>query len=359
MATTKPTAFVLPHDPLTPWDAANTPTSAMVRLLCREIYANAQSVDSTLGGGEHGHLGALMPGDEYMVIADGEEYISPDKPEVPTLTGNQVNRETQQRDYILEQAAFQEQRQLMKQLKKLLMDAIPAFYIKSLSHSTMGFGMVDPGQILSYLIDKFGTITAQDLKANMAQLKAPWNPDTQIEILFAIGDDCRQFAADGKDPISDLVYTGILVDQFLDSGVLTEAVREWELMEPSAQTLPLCVKHFTKANKYRVTSKAYLKDILAANPVIATTELPPTRPPRGPPNQYPASASMADWYYCWTHGVCSHPGTHCRYPGEGHVQTATARDRHNGSTSLRVGPTERFDTRNPTQRSKKRRPDGR
>jgi hypothetical protein len=152
MATTKPTAFVLPHDPLTPWDATTTPTAAMVRLLCREIYANAQSVDSTLGGAEHGHLGALMPGeDEYMVIANGNEYISPDKPEVPTLRGNQVNRETQQRDYILEQAAFQEQRQLMKQLKKLLMDAIPAFYIKSLSHSTMG-------QIPERLVRKFGTV---------------------------------------------------------------------------------------------------------------------------------------------------------------------------------------------------------
>jgi hypothetical protein len=63
------------------------------------MYANAQSVESTQGGGEYAHLGSLMPAAEYMIMSNGEEYITPDKPTVPPLTGTQADHCTQQRDY--------------------------------------------------------------------------------------------------------------------------------------------------------------------------------------------------------------------------------------------------------------------
>jgi hypothetical protein len=64
-------AFNLPHDPITPLDAATRPTPRTIRLLREELYTNVYSVRSTMGGGNHGHLVVVMPADEYVLISNG------------------------------------------------------------------------------------------------------------------------------------------------------------------------------------------------------------------------------------------------------------------------------------------------
>jgi hypothetical protein len=81
MAATGPKTFILDHDPLAPLDSLAPPTPDAVRRLPQELYTNAQNVASSLGGGNHGHLGMLMPTEEYTRISNGSaEYNFPAPP---------------------------------------------------------------------------------------------------------------------------------------------------------------------------------------------------------------------------------------------------------------------------------------
>jgi len=55
------------HSQLMP--IASTPHNNSLKLLTKEIYANACAILSTCGGSSHGHLRLVMPIVEYIVIA--------------------------------------------------------------------------------------------------------------------------------------------------------------------------------------------------------------------------------------------------------------------------------------------------
>jgi len=40
-----------------------------LRLLTKEIYANAHAISSTRSGDSHGHLGLVMPVAAYLIVA--------------------------------------------------------------------------------------------------------------------------------------------------------------------------------------------------------------------------------------------------------------------------------------------------
>jgi hypothetical protein len=95
MAPTKKGVFSLPHNPLTPLED-KAPTAWTIDILKQELYVNVQSVQSQLGGGNHGHLGMLMPQAEYILISNGgEPYVQPEKPNVPVYNGTATAREQQ------------------------------------------------------------------------------------------------------------------------------------------------------------------------------------------------------------------------------------------------------------------------
>jgi hypothetical protein len=87
----KPTDRPAVHiNPLTTLDPHSTPTPQVVRQLRKEVYANAQAVDTSLGGGQFGHLGLVMPDDEYATVSPDVPYIKPAQPKRPNYVGASV-----------------------------------------------------------------------------------------------------------------------------------------------------------------------------------------------------------------------------------------------------------------------------
>ena len=58
------------------------PTLASLITLRNQVKANAQSVDSTLGGGAHGHLGLIFTPQVYATVQGTIPYY---RPTLPTL----------------------------------------------------------------------------------------------------------------------------------------------------------------------------------------------------------------------------------------------------------------------------------
>ena len=61
------------------------PSFATLRILARELRANAGAVHSTLGGGALGHIGLLLTNAQYELLAPGTPYLRPAFP-VPGTT---------------------------------------------------------------------------------------------------------------------------------------------------------------------------------------------------------------------------------------------------------------------------------
>ena len=58
----------------------STPTYESLQTLVTELKANAGSVPSTLGGGQHGHLGLLLSEIRYATLEDTIPWVTPNNP---------------------------------------------------------------------------------------------------------------------------------------------------------------------------------------------------------------------------------------------------------------------------------------
>jgi hypothetical protein len=314
-----------------------------VQLLTKELYANARSVESELGGGDHGHLGMLMPENEYTAIStDNEEYEEPTKPAAIEFAATAVERERQKEAFRVEMEEYLAARRLKTQLRKQMIVAIPEIYIASLADETTGLANVHPRVILDHVIDEYGTIHPKDLEDNLTKLKSfQWNPDEPIQSVFSLGDKTRKFARDGNDPISDQAYTQILVNIFRRCGAMDNAVEAWELVKPTQRTLPNAIAHFIKYDKLRQMSKGYLKEILADRAAhTASSTQASTVSPLSTISAERAEATnttLQGFFYCWSHGVCTHSGLRCFARLPGHIETATVTNRQGGSKELNLG----------------------
>jgi hypothetical protein len=70
-------SYRLPHPTLTKIDGK--PNAALIKLLTKEVYANAKSAHSVHGGGLNGHLGLAMPVAVYVLRA-GINFVEPPHP---------------------------------------------------------------------------------------------------------------------------------------------------------------------------------------------------------------------------------------------------------------------------------------
>ena len=339
MNASKSVAF--PHEPLTPLDSLFEPTPLTARQLRREVYANARSSPTDLGGGDHGHLGLVMPDAEYTAISTGGvPYIQPDRPAVPAYSNVVGTRERQKTKYQQDLEEYRDSRNIHNLLKAQLMVAIPETYREVLADTDIGYSEVTAMELLEHIIGTYGTITTLDLEINLQQLHTPWAPDTPIATVFINGNRCRRFAEEGGDPISDHTYIRTLVKIFRGSGVLDEAIKDWDNKPTVDKTVMECVRHFTREDKYRRDTNQYLKTTLEAHAAgrLGTPQVPTTAYWAAPTVPGPATTTLPAatdmWTYCWTHGISKHNSKTCENPSEGHRSDATMIRRGGGSNQF-------------------------
>jgi hypothetical protein len=101
------------------------------------------AITSTLGGGNHSHLGMIMPNAEHIGIAEGgSRYIAPERPQIPIYTGKATTIAAQREHYLEELAAYLEHRDLTNPIKKLTLRAVPHTYLSELADPDIGFSTV-------------------------------------------------------------------------------------------------------------------------------------------------------------------------------------------------------------------------
>ena len=217
-----------PKEDLTPFPIKTTPNSDTVNTLIKEVYANAVAIPSPQGGGQHGHLGVVMPAADYLALGGGiVPWVDPVDPGPLVAVGGAVAVIANAT------AAWEEEKRVFHTfvlvkttLKNQLLKAVPDVYLNALAHPVLGFANVNPNQMLAHLLATYGTITTEDLKENKARLTAPWDINQPTETVFDRAVKVQAFAQP-HEPITDGTVVRKILEVFEASGVLADACKDW------------------------------------------------------------------------------------------------------------------------------------
>jgi hypothetical protein len=352
---------VLPYDELTKLEPDVQPTAVTIRNLQRQLFANARSVPTSLGGGDLGHLGLLFNDADYLdlqppaqaAVAEvpavhGPPAIAripaipevvryafemppmPDVPDYTGLTGPQVANT--KADYVSALEIYNNAHSLEKQLKNQIIKAVPRLFIGEFEHPAHGYALVTTRDLLTHLMTHYGRLTAEDLTDNLNQMNKAWDPDTPIESIFNNVSECRLLAESGGDPITEQTAVRTILQAFHSSSLFEHAVREWRNKPEAAKTLVNIRTHFQEANRLRIKDNPTKRSEKAF-----ATQATGGASINGTPVAEPAVNMNQGRFYCWTHGGTynkSHTSKTCTKKAEGHNCDATFENMLGGNNTL-------------------------
>jgi hypothetical protein len=349
----EPTSVItFPTPVLTP--VVGKPTNTSLKLLQRELNANAMSVSSNRGGGIHGHLSLTISPAEFQALTNNVVFVIPVYPgnapfHPPGATNAQITETNRQ--YKADLDEYRVFNNTEQALKRQLLTAVDRLYLNELQHETLGFANSTTLALLTHLHSTYGIITFDQLEANLINLERQWDPSDPIEHLWAQVTECRRFAEAGLDPISEITAVRKTLLNIEHTGVFSDAIRDWR-KRPDAEWTWVNFKHdFALADRERqrqltsesagyhgahaaiqaatdaATIAAATATAAAATALAAVTAPPPPAPTR----------ASREYYYCWTHGLGlnrAHTSATCSAPAEGHRREAIMGNMLGGNNTM-------------------------
>ena len=158
-----------PHPELTPIEPGVKPDFAALKVIHQELNANAMSIPSTRGGGNHGHLAVTLATADFDAIAGTVPWANPAHPGAAPVHANGATAaqitETN-RAYKANLSEYALYSTVIATLKKQLIAAIPETYIKTKKDDLIGYANITLYGLLEHLDTTYGVVTSDDLQDN-------------------------------------------------------------------------------------------------------------------------------------------------------------------------------------------------
>ena len=138
----------------TPTPIIEAPTNKTLKRLKQELRANASSVESDLGGGNHRYLGLVLDNDEYTTVSP-TAFSAPEYPAALTIpsTATQVKALSLWEQHKDNKRAYYECKNVEKALQRHIQDAIEDKYLESLIDEDTQLINEDVPTVLHYLFN--------------------------------------------------------------------------------------------------------------------------------------------------------------------------------------------------------------
>ena len=373
------------------------PSYDSIKVVNDEISANAASVYSDLGGGNHGFLAITVSPTIYATVSP-TPFVAPTNPVPPVIAGMTQHQITAlNRRYDANKTKFQQYVSLQNVLKKQLIAAVDEIYLAAISAPYIKYGNLTVYEMLAHLYRTYAKISPADLKENEKKMNSPWDPNLPFEVLVRQVQDAVDFAAHGESPYSTRQIVDTAYTLVYSTGLFHDDCKKWrKRLPPLLQDWPSFKIFFAEAyNDWRETQKTSAGNIYAtanatpkqslfeeetiaaianlANATAAdraatahltatnaklTEELKATQTKLVTALETIAALNKGnhspltdltntgrrtrtdtrppDRHYCWTHGYCcEHTSRKCPSPALKHVKDATARIPKGGSAEKR------------------------
>ena len=203
----------------------------------RHINANTASIQTTLGGGQHGYLGTTTEPGYYQTLT-GAVFIPPFNPGAVAIIPQFATQQQARQLELAHKEAVRTYREFINvtgAIKQQLIGCIEETYLLGIRDAVLGFMAVSPRQMLEYLYREYGQISQRQVAENEERMRAPYNPQEPIEKLFAQVEQGIELAIDAENPFSLQQVLTIAYNLVQQTGVYTDDLRDWRRNIPRAQ----------------------------------------------------------------------------------------------------------------------------
>jgi uncharacterized protein (DUF433 family) len=212
------------------------PDYASINNMVQLMYGNAASLPTTLGGGQHGHVGLIMTPILYATLSD-TDILQP--------AGRAADREHQWHAHKENHRIYKNHQNMDDALNAQVIDTINDTYLNKLRNKYMGYLGVSTRELFDHLLDRYGKITPADIADCKCRINESLDSTQPINVYFQTIDECIQYAADGQvafftpNQILQTAYHTIST-----SGYYNDACKEWRKKQANEKTWPLFKRFF-------------------------------------------------------------------------------------------------------------------
>lgn len=226
------------------------PVYESLQTLTTELKANAGSVPSTLGGGQHGHLGLLLSAVRYAALPHTEPWVSPVNPGpfVPPAGGTGPQIEAAKDVWRELKQTFELCQATEKALIAQIVESIDPIYIRALLNRATGQYSSSIRAMILHFFTTYGKITPQQVKGKEMELyNMHYDISQPVDTVFNAIEDLVELADHANSPMSaqqmiDLAYV-VLAKQ----PILQHDLRLWNRRPLVERTWPNMLEHFRDA----------------------------------------------------------------------------------------------------------------
>ena len=250
MSTTTKITDVFPHKTLT--KCSKPLTLANVLKIKQQIYANASAVKSEISHGNYGHLGQVMPEEDYLQLNNViEPWVTPIHPGRWPPPGRRIV----QGDFDREYATYTEAKEvattcanLDSALIALMVEAIDEDDISELRCPHTGAYNTTARAMLAHITATFSYLSEADLQAEANKIRTlNFDPDTmEVGAVFTKLNELQQLATAAGNEFTDQQLIQMGVDVFRRSGHFGRACDDWKTIPAANRTITSLSTHFKK-----------------------------------------------------------------------------------------------------------------
>lgn len=223
------------------------PTYLSLQRLKNELKANAMSVPSTLGGGNHGHLGQVLTPVEYARVS-GTPYVRPAHPGPVVIPNFAIDAVQIVENHKEEMRRYSEVLNVEKALKRQIVKAIDTDYISTLRNRDTNTIELDVATILQRLFRRYGKLTSDKLKKAQSAVESfQYNLTDPLESFYQKIEDLRDLGDAANKPYTEPQLIGYALDIIKNTHDFEDAQKEWNRKLPVEQTWENFKIHFEEA----------------------------------------------------------------------------------------------------------------
>jgi len=293
---------------------------------------------------DHGLLGFALSATEYAVH-DATPFVSKVKPDQPAVNAS-ANVWGAYRD---EASVYNEQQVAIALAVRGILGSLGPTPIELLKDPDTNLIKNDLAKILETLDRSYLLISRQEMALAMASLEEPYNPLRDFKVFKTNHMKVHRDCLIGKQPMSEMSKITYLLACIAGDHSLLACSEQYfsrfpdigdqtfeGLSDSLAKLLSNRQESLTTASSYACSSYSPLSQKpsssttsssiqqLAESLAIVTQQLAQLRSEKKHTKKESRSQG-----YCWTHGP-GHPGSKCRNPAPGHIDSATIMDKKGG-----------------------------
>ena len=235
----------------TPTPIQGTPTYKALKRLKAELRANASSIESDLGGGDHGCLGLVLSDAECATVS-AIPFVAPAYPNALTIPANatQIQAFALKEEHEEAKRKYCECKNIENASQRHIQDSMERKYLEHFVDEDTELSHDDIPDILNYLFDDYGRVPSEEVKEQENEIRQMnFHPADPMIMLCNPIEKLQRLAQAAKMTHSEnqLLNLGLTVAR--NTRDFERALETWEDKPAIEKTWNNFKTHFKEAQK--------------------------------------------------------------------------------------------------------------